>query len=83
MNSYGHYDVHSLNTYRGKFSYTFNRNEKKKSLIETFRRVSLLNLAVFDSFPPLFDTRPSPALRECWVVYITGTPVRRVVMRGA
>lgn len=30
MNSYGHYDVHSLNTYRGKFSYTFNRNEKKK-----------------------------------------------------
>lgn len=82
MNSYGHYDVHSLNKYRGKFSYTFNRNEKKK-----FNRnvvgVSLLNLAVFDSFPPLFDTRPSPALRECWVVYITGTRVRRVVMRGA
>lgn len=34
-----------------------------------------MNLAVFDSFPPVFDTRPSPALRECWVVYITGTRV--------
>lgn len=40
------------------------------------------NLAVFDSFPPLFDTSPSSALRECCLVYITGTRVRSVVMTG-
>lgn len=76
------YELQSLNTYSETFSWTFNR-KRVKSPEERAAGVSLLNLAVFDSFPPLFDTRPSSVLRECWVVYITGTRVRRAAMRRA